>query len=324
MSTPRPSLHFILDWDGTLTKRDTLAVLANIPAARRSAQQQDPWAPITSAYADDYAAHARSYRPETAARTTLAAEAAWLASLKEVEERSVRRVEEAGVFRGVTVRDVEDGAKEVMEKGDVELRRGWEGVFLLGGERGALVEGRAGAVGLDVSIVSVNWSATFIRACLLHAAARAEGRDAALRDKLREAVKQVRIIANEIEGLNDPEGSSGMLNKKDEDGIRTSSDKLRCMQQIRQGQEERLVVYVGDSPTDLECLTAADVGVCIRDDPMSSAQKELAKTLDRISDTCAELSAVRDVKTLDLKNNTLYWARDLEEVVEMIGRITTS
>ncbi|KAJ9645325.1 hypothetical protein H2199_003331 [Coniosporium tulheliwenetii] len=289
MSTPRPSLHFILDWDGTLTKRDTLAVLANIPAARRSAQQQDPGPPSP--------APTPTTTPPTRART----------ARKPRRERSVRRVEEAGVFRGVTVRDVEDGAKEVMEKGD-----------------GALVEGRAGAVGLDVSIVSVNWSATFIRACLLHAAARAEGRDAALRDKLREAVKQVRIIANEIEGLNDPEGSSGMLNKKDEDGIRTSSDKLRCMQQIRQGQEERLVVYVGDSPTDLECLTAADVGVCIRDDPMSSAQKELAKTLDRISDTCAELSAVRDVKTLDLKNNTLYWARDLEEVVEMIGRITTS
>lgn len=327
MSSPRPRIQLILDWDGTLTKRDTLAVLANIPAAHRAAQDPDPWRPITDAYADDYAAHARSYRPQTAARTTLAAEAAWLGSLKEVEERSVRRVEEAGVFRAVAVGDVERGAEEVVETGDVELRRGWEGMFLLG-ERGRagkeeVKEGGEGEVGeVDVSIVSVNWSATFIRACLLHAVARAEWCDEAQRDKLREAVKQVRIIANEIEGLHDPDGSSGLLNKKDEDGIRTSSDKLRCMQQIRPGQEEGLVVYVGDSPTDLECTAAADIGICIRDEPMSSAQKELAETLDRIGIACAELSNLHDVQTPGQKKEMVWWARSLEEVVQMIKRIT--
>jgi soluble P-type ATPase len=65
--------------------------------------------------------------------------------------------------------------------------------------------------------------------------------------------------------------------KKADTMINTSRDKARVLWERRQEIGDGVILFVGDSPTDLEALTTADVGIIIRDDSIKSGHKELAK-----------------------------------------------
>ncbi|EKG14794.1 hypothetical protein MPH_08069 [Macrophomina phaseolina MS6] len=305
-----PPIHLVLDWDGTTTRRDTLHFLGKIcadSAHYRSIKQDDApstatsWDDIVKAYLDDFNAHLSSYRPEKARRTTIADEKAWLASLEAVESSSLRRVEEAAIFKGVTAEGVRNGAVKAVNSGELELRPGWSA--LLG-------------QGIKTTILSVNWSATFIRECLRAAAAKEP--DA---ESLQQAVERITILANEIDGLSDPHGSSGLLNpphpgaEGEKRGIRTSADKIANMPTpVKYGGEE-LVVYVGDSATDFEALLAADVGICVRDeDEPSSGQKELAEALTRVGIEQHRIKLLAEMPPADDSAVRVYWAKNLQEV----------
>ncbi|KAF2454772.1 hypothetical protein BDY21DRAFT_272177, partial [Lineolata rhizophorae] len=238
----------ILDWDGTLTKKDTLHLIGTIGTnALRSRgiditrfhPQQDPdeppWNTFGRLYMSDYAALQSQYKPTPEERRSVADEAAWLAALEPVELASMRRVEESGFLKGVMAEDVRREARRAVENGEVQLRREWERVFLEADLRTSVL--RKGEKGI-----------------------------------LAKAIQDCRIDANEIEGLDDPQGASGKLSKSGALGIRTSRDKLRllrCEQGVKNNlrRETNLVVYVGDSATDLECLLAADYGICMHDEP---------------------------------------------------------
>ena len=93
--------------------------------------------------------------------------------------------------------------------------------------------------------------------------------------------------------------------------IVSSSDKLRRLEDIRQNAKGNPIVYVGDSWTDIECLLAADLGICIRDEPMGSSQRQLAEALERLGVECPRLKerVVGD-------DGMLFWARDYTEIQE--------
>ncbi|KAK4937094.1 hypothetical protein LTR28_009947 [Elasticomyces elasticus] len=139
------------------------------------------------------------------------------------------------------------------------------------------------------------------------------------------------IMANEIEGLNEPEGSNGQLSKNGRGGIRTSADKLERLRSIqrptdsaksperfakREAESAPSIVYVGDSATDLECLLAADVGICIRDEPMGIGQKELAATLDRLGVAVLRINESQATNTS--ATPFVWWARDLQEIADQL------
>ena len=50
--------------------------------------------------------------------------------LKPVEERSIERVEESQIFKGLTALDIKSGAEEAVETGKIVLRPGWQDFFL--------------------------------------------------------------------------------------------------------------------------------------------------------------------------------------------------
>ena len=173
-----------------------------------------------------------------------------------------------------------------------------------------------------VGVISVGWSGEFFRGCL-RTGMEEEGHKGM-------DVDDIDIRANEIVG-----GESGKASRYFEEGGRggegglwTSGDKKAVMSEIMEAgkKEGRVVVYVGDSVTDLECLVAAHVGICVRDfneeeEGMSTEQRGLHATLERVGITCSWIrdmgaddveEAVRE-RNVQLAGN-IWWARDFDEI----------
>ncbi|KAF2142223.1 uncharacterized protein K452DRAFT_318505 [Aplosporella prunicola CBS 121167] len=372
----RPPVRLVLDWDGTVTYKDTLHFLGRICASHQKQTQQAQavappppaqppstntaaWDAIVAAYLHDYSAHAAHYHPPPHQRTRPADESAWLASLQPIEARSAARVTAARLFAGVTAADVRAGAAQAIDSEELRLRPGWADLFASNGRRGT------SSPGITTSILSVNWSASFVRACLLRAAEKKaavateerssadliEAKSPAAVDAqaLQRALQGLRINANEIAGLDQPSGSSGQL----DGAIRTSADKRAHIDALRarvatgeEGGDGDTIVYVGDSATDFDALLAADVGVCVRDEPMGGGQRELAEAMERVGvpvrrlgeatgelgkgaqgedeeggdEAAAAAAGDREARQRQ-RQRGVWWVRDLREVAEYIGQV---
>lgn len=198
----QPKLYDLyLDWDGTITRRDTLSMLAGIGYRNHeragSKPPLPPWSSFSTAWVDDYTAHEDAYEPSREARTTASQEFDWLRSLKAIEERSITRVEAAGVFKGLD-RQIVDADVDAIVKESLWV----DGQQL---EPAAISQSkltfRAGLYPLMQKIqkqngknriISVNWSSFFISSCLRHVGSRTGE---------LEAISGLEIAANEIDGL---------------------------------------------------------------------------------------------------------------------------
>ena len=189
-----------------------------------------------------------------------------------------------------------------MRRGDVQGRKGW------GRCVGGVLRG-----GGSVGVVSVNWSCVWIRACL-----------GALALALREGVPEmdkVKVVANEIEGLDGEAGSSGGLGRyfgEAGGGIWTCGDKGRCVGEMLAentgvGEEGGVSVYVGDSVTDLEALMGVDVGVCI-----GEGEGELKACAERVGVGWRWVGEFRGSADGWERGGerVLWWARDFDEICE--------
>ncbi|KAH0612490.1 uncharacterized protein H6S33_008870 [Morchella sextelata] len=227
-------LLLLVDFDETLTRtgKDTISLLASAAYKCHSAAANlPPWSYFVDSYMRDYNDHVG----QAPIRTTLEEETEFQKSLRKAERASIDRVEGEGVFKGIKLETLIKTAAE--NRGDI-MRKGWEKVV-------DKVSGRG-----RVAIVSVNWSRSWIRKCL-------EGSD----------VGKIDVFSNEFL-VNSQDITTGSLDRwfGDKDGgIWTGWDKLRVMRDIVEKNsgagEECLVVYVGDSTSDLLCLLEADVGV---------------------------------------------------------------
>ncbi|KAL8726749.1 MAG: hypothetical protein Q9181_005943 [Wetmoreana brouardii] len=307
---PRPTIiHLVLDFDGTLTRSCTLPLIYRI--GRELNPSSPPWHTISEAYAHDYQSHESAYAPSALKRTSIREELTWLESLRDVEQKSMERVEATGVFRGVGANDVRKGAEQSVRRGEVLPRKGWARV----------VEKVVGGKGM-VGVVSVGWSAEFIRACLSAAVAQSQ----IVMSNMH--VGAVDVRANEIVG-----GETGELDRYFEEvgrggegGVWTARDKRKAMQETAEslGTGKSLVVYVGDSTTDFECLLAADVGICVKDeDEVTGEQKGLEQMLKRIGirsrwigDMGPDDMAARPGESDWPGAKTLWWTRDFDEICD--------
>ena len=233
---------------------------------------------------------------------------AYLASLEDVERRSIGRLEDAGVWRGVTRERVVEAAVEAVTGGKVRFRHGWEGMV-------SAVQKRGGAVG----VVSVAWSCLFIFACLREGVRRGGGGGGGE----SVVVGDVDVRANEI--VFDADGKGiGVLDRyfsSEETGIWTAGGKVRVMHELieksirENGGVRPWTVYVGDSATDLGCLMEADVGVCVRDEVETGEQEGLREVLERVGMGCFYIGERKErMERQDKGSKSLWWARDFEEV----------
>jgi hypothetical protein len=148
-------IHWILDWDGTITKKDTLDALVNISAAANPGfPTQDRWNDVSKAYMDDYTATLSQVAPDGKLPTTVSGEKHLLAQMKPVEQRSLHRVSSSGIFAGLTKKAIEAGAKQAIDSRAVEVRSGF-----LGFSRHI----RHDRVDDGLTLLSVNWSRHFIQ-----------------------------------------------------------------------------------------------------------------------------------------------------------------
>ena len=89
---------------------------------------------------------------------------------------------------------------------------------------------------------------------------------------------------------------------------------------------DSLIIFVGDSATDFDCLIEADVGICIQDEPLSSSQTELKETLARVGFSLGSISNF-DPEDLSLgpsetRGKIIWIARDLREVSKFVKEVT--
>jgi thiamine phosphate phosphatase / amino-HMP aminohydrolase len=306
------SINLVLDWDGTITRKDTMFAMAEIASARdsrlgNSSSTAKQWEGFGKAYMDDFAEHQERYVPDLADRLDRTAESAWLKGLDVIEAQSVERVKDSGFFQGVERADVTQAANDLYSTGQVSFRPGWDRLF-----RRAQKIAHGPSSAINLSILSVNWSEAFIRASLKAAANSNKGDTESVSV---EQVDSLQILANEIDGLDNKIGSSGRLNVDLRPSIRTSFDKLQHLKL----DPDSMNVYAGDSATDFDCLLAADIGICIRDEPIGSSQRLLADTLARL-----KLKVVRvtdSERPEDLEQPRLFWARDLGEVDDFLSHL---
>ncbi|KAF1815178.1 hypothetical protein P152DRAFT_456228 [Eremomyces bilateralis CBS 781.70] len=284
-SKPR-RIHLVLDWDGTLTMRDTMSFLSKLPVvsstSTASGHANDPagpqgWDDLVAAYLDDFRQHQEAYTPAPDQRLSATEESKWLASLKGVEGRSAARALRADFFKGTTETDLHNLAKDLIESGELQLRDGWDSVLLEGSKS---MNQPSAFDQVKISILSINWSAAFIRHCLLEAARSYQNVN---NDALTRAIDHIEISANEFVCGSHPSTGSGKH-------IMTSDDKhsqFRTMTGAQSASDRESAfdnynIYVGDSSTDFDCILDADVGVCVQDIPLTSTQAGLTAIFARL------------------------------------------
>jgi len=281
---------FILDFDGTITTKDTISTLAQFgisTCASKGENLSGAWEEIVAKYSEDFAKHIENYAPPKGKRDTLEKEILYYRSLRDVESRSFGRVSSSGLFRGIEKDEWEEFGREAVRRGEVIVRKGFKDFVKLV-ERSDEIWG----------VVSVNFSSHFIRGVLEASA----GSNTSI----------VKVLANqpdEMGVLKGPEIEKGEVKS----AIATSDSKLFSMKHLfrswKLGHEKELskVVYFGDSGTDIECLTEDGViGIVISEDEKSS----LMETLNRVGVHVCHISEYQEGE------ESVYWARNFFEVVD--------
>ncbi|KAL9091958.1 MAG: hypothetical protein Q9159_001103 [Coniocarpon cinnabarinum] len=286
------SICLFLDFDSTLTKNDTLSALAtHVGYARNSNNNVPPW----SHFYESYTNHKRDLDEVYADKppqTRMENAIAYQRRLRIVEEASHQRVMNAGIFNDITVKDVEKGAWTALESQDVELRDG--AIDLMKSISMLDANTTQSPVERMVAILSVNWSAEWIRQILTAAT-----------DSHFLMTHSIVVEANELPRL----GGTWP-------NLCTSDQKLHVMQEYCKGRSEYLKVYIGDSLTDVECLLDADVGVMIRDEPLRSGQRALKELLQDARRAVPHVSEWRT--RLPSTSNQLFWTYTLKEVESLL------
>jgi hypothetical protein len=140
----RPRLLIFADWDETITSDDTLHL---IPPPDSSLTDCPPFSFFVKYYLDAMVAHDRAFGP----RDTLEKQLEYLSSLTVIEQTSVSKVEDLGLFKGVKEADICSRASQV------NFRDGWR-------------EFAAAMVVKEhvrfMAVISVNWSTVFIDCAL--------------------------------------------------------------------------------------------------------------------------------------------------------------
>ncbi|TWU77903.1 hypothetical protein ED733_004883 [Metarhizium rileyi] len=237
-------MRLVLDFDGTITQKDTIDELAQAAISlqrRRTGQDFQPvWNHAVQAYLKDYESYESNFSPPESLRKDMKAEMRFLKGLKDAEEASLSRVSASALFAGLQRDDLFQMGVEAVASGRVSKTEGFDEFLLSAGEKG-----------LKMDITSVNWSKAFIEG-ILHP-------------------QHLPVAANEISENGEIQGPQHVGSR-----ITTSPDKLNALRHITQTDHEP-VLYLGDSTTDLECLLYSHGVIIARD-----AESALLTTLSRI------------------------------------------
>jgi phosphoserine phosphatase len=264
-------MHLVFDFDGTITQQDTIGELARsaieIQRNRNGHDLQASWDQVVQAYVADYRHYKENHPSPEDTRTCVDQEFHFLSGMKDVEEASLQRIAESHIFEGLDAETLSQAGADAVRDGRIKIRDGFTDIMSFAADRD-----------WSVSIISVNWSRSFLRGALLP--------------------HTLDIIANEpvLDGtITGPEFFNGRMTN-----AREKKEALKHLIKEKDGK----VVYFGDSTTDMECLLAG--GVVISDDEESS----LLKTLKRIGVNVPHVGENSE------RDGKVKWARDFREVLD--------
>ncbi|KAG4439525.1 hypothetical protein IFR05_005010 [Cadophora sp. M221] len=287
MDTSSPPIAFILDFDGTITQEDTISTIAHFGITCQKARGKDlenDWYLLSDTYVESFSRSFHGYKPAEADRKTLSEEITYQRALKNLELWSFNHVGQSGIFKEIEDDQWREFAKDSLAKGDVKVRKRF-GDFVK-----QVNEAKA-----TWGVVSVNFSGQFIRGVL----AASAGAGA--------AEVEVEVLANH------PNEEGTLLGPNGGPVMATSDAKLAAMKDLLQKWRSdsktgfSKVVYIGDSGTDIECLTAEGVtGIAMSND----GKGRLMDTLNRIGHSPVHVSSQQEGKS-----PSLYWARNFEEII---------
>jgi 2-hydroxy-3-keto-5-methylthiopentenyl-1-phosphate phosphatase len=278
---------FILDFDGTITTKDTISTLFDFALTAQASKGRDLTAArdeILAIYSEDFSRHVKDYSPAKEERNTIAQEVKYYQSLNGVENRSFERVSRSGLFRGISNNQWEVFGRDAVKRGQVVIRDGF-GDFI------REIETSGGIWG----VVSVNFSSHFIRGVLAGAGMETSAAE---------------VFANH----SDEKGILlGPETGKVTSVMATSDAKLASMKALLNSWRSRTrrhvskVVYIGDSGTDIECMTEeGTTGIIIAENRNSS----LMEMMSRIGVDVQHVDVCQDGN-----ESKVYWARDFREIV---------
>ncbi|KAI7834148.1 HAD-like domain-containing protein [Kickxella alabastrina] len=236
----RPQVIVALDFDQTLTQTDTLATLTSSISHYHPQGSLPPFAPLVTQYLQDLSHHESTWLPHitpiTGEQPTSDLLSTYLNSHRCIENASLNRISRAGILSGVTRNDLHTiGSKT----NAVVLRPGAASAI------NGFIEN-----GFKVVVISVNWSGDFIHG-ILHANGVLGGPE------------NVEILCNDPEF--DPQ--TGVSTGWVEPVMVVAGDKVEALMRIKEqvgtDTSEIVVVYAGDSLTDLPLLLVADVGLLV-------------------------------------------------------------
>ncbi|CAG8448542.1 6658_t:CDS:2 [Ambispora gerdemannii] len=215
----------VSDFDETITQNDTLSVLIAICPRMSDDCRKDcppPWSYFVELYFKERAEHIKRWG-ETNSERTLEDFYKLLKSLENVEERSMKRVEDFKCLVGVRSEELREQGKKIKKQpGAVDVIERY------------LVKNKPGSF----YVISTNWSHDMLFGCLQEI------------DGIDEKI----IISNDF--VFEENCSTGKFKRK----VLTALDKLEIFKQLTVPRD-KISVYVGDSETDLPCMLAADIGI---------------------------------------------------------------
>ncbi|KAL2757211.1 hypothetical protein ACRALDRAFT_1062822 [Sodiomyces alcalophilus JCM 7366] len=275
----QPAFSLVFDFDGTITLQDTIANLAEVGLEAqqfRAAHVSPPWPQIVETYQRDYAQHVSCYLPGVQDRQSLDDELQFLRSLRRVELRSIRLVESSGLYKGVTEEMLFAAGQKAVRYQHVLIRDGFAQLIGIAAERG-----------WRTSVLSLNWSRSFIRGVL-------------------SGYSIDTIVANEITADGTITGPVMVDGNKCHAELATSEDKALALSHLitLDGIDREKLVYFGDSVTDIECLLLGK-GVILS----SGSDSSLIHTLQRVG---FDVPGVWDA----VPESALVWATSFSDILK--------
>ncbi|CEP62227.1 Cto1p LALA0_S05e00716g [Lachancea lanzarotensis] len=243
------------DFDETITDKDTISVLAELPYLYKS--YNVPWTHFLDTYKqgnqkfepaprklpilDLWARHPDQLITAGNFDRVFRSEVEFQKSLRPIELNSIRELEAMGAFEGVTIEEVQKFSKNrtfLLRDGFLEA---WKAVA-------------------DVHIISVNWSKIFIQSLLDSAAER--------RSLEVSSMPPVQIACNDLIA------EEGKLSGKFDKVVVTGFDKLEKLRMLVQNSSQKETIwYVGDSETDILPILYPGVNGVFLLDPAENAKK---------------------------------------------------
>ncbi|PIA19625.1 hypothetical protein COEREDRAFT_5448 [Coemansia reversa NRRL 1564] len=236
-STIRRALVLALDFDQTLTTTDTLHLVASTARQKYPDRLGFQW--FIDKYMDDYYTFKNKWEPIIARHAeektvTTALLDQYLEAQREVEKASLARISQHAILAGTSRREFADGGCSVQLQPD----------------SAKVINHFLRIPECHICIVSVNWSEDFIRGAL-----EANG---------VKVSNDLPIYCNNPEFDNKTGLSTSIIRPR----LVAARDKTEVINKVKretalQHRAEPIVVYIGDSLTDLPSLLLADAGFLV-------------------------------------------------------------